>query len=276
MGTQATPRHLYKYLPDRLDRIEDVLVHNRLYFSSPTEFNDPFDCARGVRVPDPEKLAQDDEQDWREYILRLNRGERDEGGETAERHAVDDAVRRADFRDPVFIREQERIVEEAIVEEGRGFGVLCLSATPGSVGMWAHYASNHRGVVIEFETGKLRSRQGSVRCFPVCYEDSLPTVREFLDAMGSPEPLEFLHLFFCRKSTEWRHEREWRIFTGRPNQQVACPPSVVRRVIFGHKMPEPTKALIAAWVRDRDPPARLADSVPSGDKFKMVPVDRGS
>ena len=38
-----TPEHLYRYRTFH-DREERTIVHDEVYFPSPLEFNDPFDC----------------------------------------------------------------------------------------------------------------------------------------------------------------------------------------------------------------------------------------
>src|SRR5215212_8293085 len=38
-------KELYKYRPDTGDFVFDILKNERLYFSTPNQFNDPFDAA---------------------------------------------------------------------------------------------------------------------------------------------------------------------------------------------------------------------------------------
>lgn len=37
------PTKAYKYRPDN-DKTQRIITHNELWFSSPVEFNDPYDC----------------------------------------------------------------------------------------------------------------------------------------------------------------------------------------------------------------------------------------
>lgn len=88
-----------------------------------------------------------------------------------------------------------------------GFGsiaVLCLSETPTSVPMWAHYGSGGQGMVLEFDVNSEFFRQ-----YPpikVRYRSKRPTVANPRDAATA-------------KSKEWAYEREWRCFTLLPTQQ---------------------------------------------------------
>lgn len=77
-------------------------------------------------------------------------------------------------------------------------GIFCLSETPISAPMWAHYGSNGEGVVLEFSTDSSFFEK-----FTPCkvrYSKNRPTVKSVRKAMTS-------------KSWEWSYEREWRCFT---------------------------------------------------------------
>jgi hypothetical protein len=254
------PRKLYKYVPARWETIGTILVDNCVFFSSPARFNDPFDCARGVRFPDPDNLTQQDEDDWRHYFMHLAQNLKD----------ADAAFCNGKHRDKAFVKECEGSIEKEILSFGQKLGVLCLSETPASVSMWAHYGSNHKGVLIEFEHDRLPDDRDVVRSFPVRYCDHLPTLREYLGAARSSDWSEFPKLFLCRKSTEWAREREWRFFTKEPNQYCDLPLGAVTRVIFGYRMPAKTRDLIAASVCDRDTSIKFAEAVPSRDRFEMI------
>ena len=53
--TYETPTVLYKYMDvsgKLIKRVEDALHNNSLWFSSPREFNDPFDCRCAYDIRD--------------------------------------------------------------------------------------------------------------------------------------------------------------------------------------------------------------------------------
>jgi hypothetical protein len=265
------PLKLYKYLPKRLDRIGDILIHNHVFFSSPAKFNDPFDCARGVRFPDPDNLSEKDEGDWREYFLHLaQKGEHDEA---ANIRVADAALKNGKHKDKAFINDCEQSIEETVLQHGQQLSVFCLSETPFSVSMWAHYASNHEGAVIEFDPSNLIDHYGIIRSFPVVYRNALPTLSEYLEAVRSEDLLDFPKMFFCRKSIEWEREKEWRFFTEPLDRHLDLPAGTITRVILGYRMPIETRDLIEAWVQGLDVPIKLAESVPSRDTFEMIFVD---
>lgn len=80
--------------------------------------------------------------------------------------------------------------------------VFCLSETPLSIPMWAHYGSMGQGVVLEFDMNSDFFTQ-----YPpskVLYQSKRPTVK-------NPKAIII-------KSSEWTYEREWRCFTPLSNR----------------------------------------------------------
>lgn len=102
-------------------------------------------------------------------------------------------------------------------------GVFCLSSTPTSIPMWAHYGDVGRGVVLEFRTdGPFFDEH-----FPaqVKYKKKRPTVKN---------PRESLRV----KSREWAYEQEWRCFAELPKD-----PRLFNRTVQAVCMPFPSDAL---------------------------------
>lgn len=67
--------------------------------------------------------------------------------------------------------------------------------------MWAHYADDHNGIVVQFDGDHPFLSTEDFRGGAVSYRDERPVLS--YSNIRSPE------LFF-RKSTEWSYEREWR------------------------------------------------------------------
>lgn len=55
-----TPKELYKFRSlandTELSRLEEILVDNLIYWPSPVQFNDPFDCFPSYLFPEGKKL----------------------------------------------------------------------------------------------------------------------------------------------------------------------------------------------------------------------------
>lgn len=127
------------------------------------------------------------------------------------------------------------------------FGILCLSETPDSLLMWAHYASNHRGFVVRFDEAhpffSATTIDGqSLKLSKVEYSQERPVLSS--STINSP------HLYY-RKSPEWLYEREWRLIKslGRaavvvnpdaeyPVHLFEVPREAITGVILGQAIPQ--------------------------------------
>jgi hypothetical protein len=91
------------------------------------------------------------------------------------------------------------------------YGILCLSESPDNALMWSHYASDHTGLVFEFDVTHW--------FFDQSYSSSMPTrhlkqviYQTHLSLLPHPLPYaENLYAFWLTKTTDWSYEREWRI-----------------------------------------------------------------
>jgi len=88
-----------------------MLANNQLYFASPLEFNDPFDCA-----------AQDNTS---ENLLKL----------------IYEMQKYPDMN--AIMKIQDKVLQNT--------GILTLTKCPDSMLMWAHYADNHKGFCLGFK-----------------------------------------------------------------------------------------------------------------------------
>jgi hypothetical protein len=110
-----------------------------------------------------------------------------------------------------------RLLEPAMIETTTSFfngvfnsnvGVLCLSEVRDSILMWGHYADNHHGIVVGFDSdhkffAQKRTEQdefGFLR--RVNYQNQRPRVT----VADTTSPV-----WFQTKPEQWAYEREWRI-----------------------------------------------------------------
>ena len=158
---KSLPRFLYKYIGKRLDRIGDILVNRRLHFSDPINFNDPFDCALGLDLHHGSS-----DQDWVEYFIHLVEEEEPDSAPSERRKRAVDNVKRRRHKDPVFVNAAKNDIRQIVKELGRKQGVLCLSSDPKNVMMWAHYADNHEGLLLQFDFATIWQIRSLANCGP--------------------------------------------------------------------------------------------------------------
>lgn len=228
--TPDRPLRLFKYLPP--ERI-DFLSTWQLRFTPPAAFNDPFDVAPVASFgSDPAEL------------------EATGGGQSIARRLREVLQRHADV---VFNRPEmpQRLVSET-------HGILSLSDRCDSLLMWAHYASNHRGLAIEFRA----SHEWLAGAQRVAYSDRRPFVSPLAPKTAAEDRPAGPGYFF-QKSVDWAYEREWRLVRKLDEADrvltienaavhlFSVPVSAVTGVIIGARMPVERRTKLAALLLAR-------------------------
>lgn len=121
---------------------------------------------------------------------------------------------------------------------GELIGIFSLSEDPAHPLMWSHYASQHRGIVVEFDENhpwfnqKLAPPDELRHLVKVTYTQN-PHPRTWKQLTGGD--------LLYTKYAEWAYEREWRIIRPLKNgtevqSGIYCfdvPPAAIRSIIFG-------------------------------------------
>lgn len=106
-------------------------------------------------------------------------------------------------------------------------GILCLTERPDDHLMWVHYARNHTGFVLGFDTNASFFREEGRILDKVKYRKG-------------PKVFAAADVGVCfYKSNEWKYEKEWRCvrkFDDQESRLVAFDLLIIRQVIFGSKM----------------------------------------
>ena len=225
--------------------IEDLLARLLIRFTQPSDFDDPFDC-----LPQIEGLEN------LEYFRRLFKESAAKFKEV--RHFDKLALEEKIFQEGRLNELEERKVqidvsnpekwENAYLDsiKRRAFtqvGILCLSERHDDILMWSHYADNHTGFVIGFDTEKTdffkhKSDEpgeiGELR--NVNYSKERPAVH-----VPFTEESPDVDIFFT-KNEDWRYQAEWRIVRflrdahsqSKPGIHLfSIPPNCIREIIFG-------------------------------------------
>ena len=177
---------LYKYMPvqseEALGRLIAIL-RGRIYYSSPASFNDPFEMSAMFDAP-----GQDE-------VMTLL----DETGPLTDLH-LSKSARGKIYRRVRTNLGMNRVVSREWIDS---IGVLCLTSSPDDLLMWAHYAQNHTGICLGFDSGF----EPFSTAQPILYQEGRARVVP-LDTASREEQLVAKVLFV--KSPHWRYESEWR------------------------------------------------------------------
>jgi hypothetical protein len=185
---------IYKYrgLSGKYGReaIERALAQNQLYWQSPAEFNDPFDCFPVLHFGDD--ATQRDrfyERAAEKYFGHLPLAERKK-------------------RQSEMSKAPAAAMEERLCREWGNWisnsAITCFSEVNDHPLMWGHYADSHKGVCLIFD--EIANEQTEWFAFPVSYQAARPRVN-LTRFHESDVMMQALFL----KSDHWSYEKEQRM-----------------------------------------------------------------
>jgi hypothetical protein len=197
-------------------RALEMLTKREVYFASPDQLNDPYDCRISIR--------------------------------RALEEAITNAVRNGNGKLQSKLERFRKIahVYEKMEEDLGKVGVLSLSRTPTNVVMWAHYAENHQGFCAGFHLSEKftthRNSEGIVGITDVAYPIASPFVEFFEEIAQLERPPaweEFwqtlLSTGMVAKAEPWAYEKEVRVLRKGPGP-VSFEPSELVEIVFGMNM----------------------------------------
>jgi len=243
-GNNANDEHkveldaLYKY--GKFDKhTEKLFTHNEIYFSSPDEFNDPFDSR-------PRYICEGNKQEKTSYLFELY-------GKKYPRRSKEEIL--ADVKREIITKGKEGIVLKEALETSRDrdrirkmLGICCFSEKRDNILMWAHYAKQHTGFCLEFDIDNDFFRPFT-RAIKVEYDAILPEINVM---QLSNYPREELGIKFLKKADDWEYEQEWRIVETKKGPGIQnFPEDALSGVILGCRITQENKEDLLRWCRKR-------------------------
>jgi hypothetical protein len=208
VGTDMPPL-LYKYRGANIDEkslrhLRQLIVLDTAYISNFKDFNDPFEGRFKLKLANAADV-------YESTVSQLRK---------------DTALSRTDRRKEARRLTKAKVIGKEIAQQVDSYienniGILCLSINPSSVLMWSHYASEHRGILLEYDTSKEPFFHLGDH---VAYEEEFP---EITIPASNPK------LPFLQKSIEWKYEEEFRIITRVTRCGVQLKSDCLTGIIFG-------------------------------------------
>ncbi|MEQ8909388.1 MAG: DUF2971 domain-containing protein [Vicingaceae bacterium] len=183
---------LYKYFPDNFYSYRAISIKG-LWCHHPVKMNDPFECLGFVNRSFSDKQLQT----LREIFLKSDDKSNRELANKKDNLLID-----------ILNKQRREIIKQ--------YAFCSLSETKDDIKMWSHYASNHKGFVVGF---KFTKNQIDHHFQKVRYVNKVPqlNVRKFAEFMnGKYHHLSYLLSDVSVKSTDWKSEKEWRIWRNKP------------------------------------------------------------
>ena len=266
-------KYLYRYqafarIRRKRQRLEDLIVKNARYDSSPLWFNDPFDCkslfsTKGTTAHHINMFCE-------EFVHTVQEQIRDDGfsPEDAKREMI---ARLSTPRGMRAYLEESRDINQRLLER---VAILCFSETPTDILIWSHYADGHRGLCLQFNKAVLGRVPGAL--VKVHYRPEYPVFREYVRLKTRQAKNRFL---LARKSDRWRYEREWRLVRQEPRGLAGFaqptgkfPDDALTGIIFGCEMSERRRRHVRDLVRQRrsGTPVQFCEAVRKTEEYGVA------
>jgi hypothetical protein len=268
--------NLYKYISS--DIWDKILKNKQIRFTQPSLFNDPFEMQ-----PFYESFAEDVEvqKNLNEADLKTIMEEQfleqypNLPAEIQNIVPVEFLKSFAALISPLAVENAPAVLDglTAAISKGlyTGFndnlGVLALSEKCDNLLMWAHYAQNHKGLVIGFDSEHRYFHQ------QLSPSDEFRYVRKVRYSKSRPNirltTIEDVPDIFLTKSEDWKYEYEWRVMrplvdaaeminvNDEPIHLYSFPPDCVAEVIFGCRMSPQLKEEILEYLANDEQYSRV-------------------
>lgn len=261
------PGQFYKYVSAATAKL--VLTGSRLRWSSPLAFNDVFDV--------PTELASFSFAEIGSASIPFAVSLFEKLGLarfSPEQREAAIALCRCE----TLLSEEEALRAEASLEALRvqwrvtvpTMRILCLCEHPDIAAMWGLYADSNKGVVLRFDSVAAYDPPWLL-AKSVIYTDTLPRFMRpdgIMEAgMAGPQAL-FDDLCYT-KTTDWSHEREWRVLCfARPGEiglssDWLFEPKTLTEIILGPRVSDQDASDISALVMHDFSHVRLSRAIPT-------------
>jgi hypothetical protein len=233
------PTNLYKYEPFTAQALQN-LKSQAIYFGSPKNFNDPYDCALFPRVKNPS-----DEEIERIRFTYLQKKDLPKNVRQQFLNTSPDGLR------SILARIAEDVFNDVVKTFLDKRGVTCFSERHDSLLMWGHYGGRFCGFCLEFRTDiDLFSKARSVT-----YSQSMPEI-EIAPLLCDENYDQVLDLY-CTKAEDWKYEREWRCLHNEAGTVYHYPAEAITGVYIGPDAPLASLEIIALILSGQNPGVQI-------------------
>lgn len=215
-ATEVTGAHPYNGIVYKYTSFDTALLiaeNQSLRFSSPLEFNDPFELSNSLI---DWSFSLDEIQSWVNIQFPdMNNNQRR-------------AKARELHKNPkIFLH----AMQETMKEQKKKIGICCFSKNYLHPLMWAHYAQMHKGVCLGFNIQPYNNDDDFIM-LGVAYADEIKPLKYFKERHFAPLKWMFT------KSSIWDYEQEVRALYNLRNGDILFKKEALREVHFGVRTTE--------------------------------------
>lgn len=199
--------------------LKDSIRNNYLWFSDPSDFNDPYDLNLNLILP---TYSKEELLDFTTEIVQKGKG-KGHSPESLAKHFINN---------PLYLKDAIQKYANGIASS---LGVSCFSQKENNLLMWSHYADKHKGLCLKFDMYKDHD------LFTIPVKVDYPRNYPQFDYFSLRKSEYGLPQFFVgTKSNDWAYENEIRIV--KPKSQfennrgkILFKKDSLVEVIFGYK-----------------------------------------
>ena len=247
--------YLYKYRPLYTEKngipifnknTLSLLNKGELYFSSPINFNDPYDSWLPI-LPDEMteemliQLLHSTLDEDKEAARNLRKRIRERAGGDLKRFI---SIKKEELKNREYLKQYFHDMNNNVLKE---FLICCFSKNYNNILMWSHYSLNHTGICIGI---KLDSNSNVAFAPNELGFSALPPKEVIYSEDNKKLPSiynkdvnqENLFKFFCYKAKYWSYEDEYRLIiplkATRNSNILNLKKNSIAEILFGLKVPD--------------------------------------
>jgi Protein of unknown function (DUF2971) len=243
------PKSIFRYEGFNILSLQNLKAQS-IYFASPKQFNDPYDCAITAALDDTN--TQDFELVRNRYMARFP--------EYSEPKSQLISMSDEEFKAMVL-----RVTSEVLSKSKDQFlsknGVSCFSENNDDLLMWAHYGGRYKGFCLEFDT----TYEPFSKLYKVKYVHEIPKIK-----IGSfyENEVELIRDLYCTKSKSWEYEKEWRCIHQNV-QRFTYEAAALKAVYFGPDIEQESLEIICLILRGQNPNVEYWRGQKSKERFNV-------
>lgn len=252
------PKTVYKYRDWSNDYHKSILIRQEIFLPTAETFNDPFDCNIPFDISPYKENIELQLEFWTRYLMQQG---------IPKEEAIKNANKNIKNGEYTFEKIELKSLEQAKSIQSE-IGVYSVTAIDDNPLMWAHYADDHKGFCVGFDSLKLFqfliSNNNDNIGGHINYCDVYPKI----PINSHPQKILIGQLF--SKAKYWDYEIEYRIcklFS--PNALLTLPKEIIREVILGYRISKNDELNLKSVCKSNLSNAVIYETSPKKDSFEF-------
>lgn len=246
--------YLYKYRSMKNKDVDRIFTHNEVYFASPLEFNDPFDCKLNM------SYGEGNEEFYKETAIKIYKKEHPDKNIGEIKSIITKNIKEQGYK--TFKSFFKHVNPDFIYNTAFKLGIYSLSAIYDNILLYSHYTDGHKGFCLIFD----QNNDFFKNVLPVTYSPNYPNISDFDFFRDGDECTKL----FLTKAPLWKYEQEFRIIEHDKGAGIyTFPEEALTGVIFGCDMSEADKITLYKWTKKRKTRLKFFKAVKKAKEFGL-------